>query len=281
MRGRGSPLRTATASLLVALAGVAATLLAAPTEARAQGGLCEMKVFPIAGGFSLGPHTVTVRMTCDALPEGSNQYSYEGLRITSSAALAQFASLEVGTCTVGDLQADVECPLLLGDTKQVQELHGDLRFVLPTCSGATNLGAEVLLVGDDGSREWFGMPVKGPCVGQEDFPRPAVDKGCNRKNFGVKLDTPEALRDWLIEAVTFGGEVSDEVPRYIVTLTRRGKKVAKEPRLPQPKYESDLYSFVVEIPARRLKSGKYLVRFFLEPNSPDDYPSTFVRFKVC
>jgi hypothetical protein len=279
MRGRGSPLRRTTASLLVSLAAVAAPLLIAPAEAGAQGGLCEMRVYPITGSFSLGPHTVTVRMTCDALPEGSSQYSYEGLRITSSAALAEFASLEVGTCSVGS--SEVQCSLLLGGTESQQELHGDLRFVLPTCSGGTTLGAEVLLVGDDGSREWYGMPVKGPCVGQDDFPRPAVDKGCNRRNFEVRLNTPEALREWLIEAFTFGGEVSDEVPRYIVTLERRGKKVAKEPRLPELKYKSDLYSFGVEIPVRRLKSGKYLVRFFLEPNSPDDYPSTFVRFKVC
>jgi hypothetical protein len=281
MRGRGSPLRTATASLLVALAGVTAPLLVAPTEAGAQGGLCEMRVFPISGGFSLGPHTVTVRMTCGELPEGSSHYSYEELRITSSAAIAEFASLEVGTCTVGDLQADVECPLLLGDTAQTQELHGDLRFVLPTCSGGTSLGAEVLMEGDDGSREWFGMPVKGPCVGQEDFPAPTVDKGCNRSDFKAILRTPPDLRAWLLDAVTFGGEVSDEVPQYLVTLGRQGKKVAKEPRLPALKYESNLTSFKVKIPAGRLARGKYLVRFFLELNSPDDYPSTNLRFKVC
>jgi hypothetical protein len=272
-------MQAAATRLLVVLAVTAVPLLAAPAGAGAQGGggLCEMQVFPTGQGFSLGPHTVQVRMICEERP--GSDYSYEGLRISSSLPIAEFASLEVGTCSVGT--GEVECTLLLGGTNQAAELHGDLRFLDPTCSPVdTTVGAEYLLVGGDGSREWYPMPVKGPCVGEVagEVPGP---KGCVRDDFRARVNTDPELRSWLLEAFTFGGEVSDEIPQYIVRLERQGRKAAREPRLPDLKYKSNLTSFIVKVPASRLARGKYLFRVFLELNDPRDFPSSFFRFKRC
>lgn len=278
-------MRAAAARLLVVLAVLAAPLLAAPPEAGAQdgSGLCRMNVFPTGQGFDLGPHTVQVSILCEALPEGSSQYSYERLRITSNDALAEFASLEVGTCSAGT--NEVECPLLLGGTEQAQELHGDLRFQFPACDlegFGTTIGAEYLLAGDDGSRQWHPISVRGPCAGPLLVTGGTGKKGkCASGDFKMTVTVAAELRQLLIDAVTFGGEVSDEVPQFVATLGRKGKKVSKEPRLADLKYRSSLNGFKIKVPAKGLPSGNYLVRVFLELNSPDDYPSDIEKFKRC
>jgi hypothetical protein len=270
--------------LLIALAVIAAPLLVVPAGAGAQGGsgLCSMNVFPTGQGFSLGPHTVQVSMACEALPEGSAQYSYEGLRITSNDPLAEFASLEVDTCTVGS--SEVECPLLLGETSSYAELHGDLKFQFPVCElggFGTTVGAEYMLVDDNGMAEWHPISVRGPCAGPVLVAGGSGKGGCAKHDFKMKVSVAAELRQLLIDAVTFGGEVSDEEPQFIANLTKKGKKVSREPRLANLKYQSSLSGFKIKVPAGDLPSGKYEVRVYLELNSPDDYPSDIEKFKSC
>lgn len=235
-----------------------------------------MDVFPQGVGFSLGPHTVQLRMFCEALPEGSDQYSYEGLRITSSDPIADFASLETDTCSVG--VSEVECPLLLGGTSSSQELYGELRFQSPT-DFTTDVGAQYQTEDQNGVREWNDVTVSQ--LGQGALYLGRDPKKCSARDFKINVRIASGLRQQLIDAVTFGGEVSDEVPQFIATLTRRGKKVSKEPRLADLKYKSDLNGFKIKVPASRLASGKYQVYVYLELNHPDDYPSNYLQFKRC
>jgi hypothetical protein len=276
--------RATTAVLLVALAVIAAPVLAAPVEASAQNGsgLCSMNVFPTGQGFSLGPHTVQVSMICEALPEGSDQYSYEGLRITSNDPLAEFASLETGTCSAGT--GGVECPLLLGETSSSAELHGDLRFQSPVCElggFGTTVGAEYMLVGDNGMTQWHPISVRGPCAGPVLVTGGSGKGGCAKHDFKMKVSIAAELRQLLLEAVTFGGEAPEEEPQFIAMLSRKGKKTSSEPRLANLKYRSSLEGFKIKVPAGDLASGKYEVRVYLELNSPDDYPSDIEKFKRC
>jgi hypothetical protein len=259
------------------LAAVAAPLLVAPAGAGAQGagGLCTMDVFPQGVGFSLGPHTVQVRMLCEALPEGSDQHSYEGLRITSTAPIARFASLEVGTCSVGS--SEVECPLLLGGTEAQQELQGDLQFQVPT-EFSTYVSGQYETVDDNGVREWNDILVSQ--LGQGSVFLPKTPKKCFSRDFKIKVGITPGLRSRLLEMVTFGGEVSDEEPQFVANLARLGK-VAKEPRLADLKYKSDLKGFKIKVPASRLPSGRYEIQVFLELTSPDDYPADNLPFKRC
>lgn len=235
-----------------------------------------MDVFPQGVGFSLGPHTVTVRMFCEALPEGSDQYSYERLRITSESAIAQFASLEVGTCSVGS--REVECPLLLGLTSSSQELDGELRFQSPT-DFSTDVSGQYQTEDQNGILEWNDIPVSQ--LGQGALFLGKTPKKCFRRDFKINAQVSAGLRAQLIEMVTFGGEISDEEPQFIANLARSGKKVTKEPRLPDLKYKSDLKGFKIKVPASRLPSGRYEIQVFLELNSPDDYPSNYLPFKRC
>jgi hypothetical protein len=283
-----SPLRAATVGLLVALAGIAAPVLASPAEARAQdgSGLCGMSVFPNGQGFDLGAHTVQVSMLCEELPANedfSNVYSYERLRITSNDPLAEFASLEVGTCSTG--ASEVECPLLLGETDQGAELHGDLRFQFPVCDLAgfgTTVAAEYLLVGPDGGQQWHPISVRGPCAGPVLVTGGSGKRGaCAKHDFRMKVNIASELRQLLLESVTFGGETSDEEPQFIAALRRKGNKASREPRLAKLKYQSSLSGFKIKVPAEDLPSGKYEVRVYLELNSQDDYPNDIERFKRC
>jgi hypothetical protein len=278
MRGRESPLSATAARLLVVLAAVAAPLLVAPAGAGAQGagGLCTMDVFPQGVGFSLGPHTVQVRMFCEALPEGSDQHSYERLRITSDAPIANFASLEADTCSVGS--SEVECPLLLGGTSSSQELYGELQFQVGTWF-VDAISAQFETEDDNGVREWHDIPVDQLIQGSAYLGK--NPKKCFRRDFKIKVLISPGLRSQLLEMVTFGGEVSDEVPQFTANLARLGKKVTKEPRLPDLKYKSDLKGFNIKVPASRLPSGKYEIQVFLELTSPDDYPADVLPFKRC
>jgi hypothetical protein len=279
MRGRGSPLRATAPRLLVVLAAVAAPLLVAPAGAGAQGaaGLCTMDVFPQGVGFSLGPHTVQVRMFCEPLPEGSDQYSDERLRITSSDPIADFASLETATCSVG--VSEVECPLLLGETSSSQELYGELRFQDPTEAFSPEVSAQYTTVDQNGFQETHDVTVSQLVQGSVYLGR--NPKKCLRRDFKIKVQISAGLRSQLLEMVTFGGEVSDEVPQFVATLTRKGKTVSREPRLADLKYKSDLKGFKISVPASRLPSGKYEVPVYLELNHPDDYPSDALSFKRC
>jgi hypothetical protein len=234
-----------------------------------------MDVFPQGVGFSLGPHTVQVRMFCEALPEGSDQYSYERLRITSGSAIAQFASLEVDTCSVGS--SEVECPLLLGGTSSSQELYGELQFQ-DTTQLVDAISAQFETVDDNGVREWHDIPVDQLIQGSAYLGK--SPKKCFRRDFKVKLRISPGLRSQLLEMVTFGGEVSDEVPQFTANLARLGKKVSKQPRLADLKYKSDLNGFKIKVPASRLASGKYEVLVYLELNQ-GDYPGDFLPFKRC
>jgi hypothetical protein len=285
MRGRGGPLRRTTASLLVSLAAVAAPLLIAPAEAGAQSaaGLCTMDAFPRGVGFSLGPHTIQLRMFCEALPEGSNQHSYEGLQITSDAPIAEFGSLEAFPCTVV-ASTRVECPLLLGGTESTQELYGELRFQVVTTYEVRAISAEYTTVDETGVRDTHDLPVsplhRGFVVQIPPNPRKFA-KGCVRRDFKLKVQLSDGLRQQLLDMATFGGEVSDEVPQFVARLERQGKKGATQSRLPELKYKSSLNGFKIKVPASRLSSGRYNSHVFLELSDPADYPDDILKFKVC